>query len=191
MGLPVKKDSNSITQLIHQYQAGDSDALNALMPMVYDQLKKIATNQMKAQANSHTLSATALVHEAFLKLREAGELNINDRTHFFAVASKTMRWFLTDYARAKTRDKRGGKEAQRVLFEENELTSADGFDPSTLEEALKKLELQDARLCRIVELRFLVGLTIEETAEVLTISPATVKRDWLTAKAWLSRELKN
>ena len=190
MGLPQKKETTDITSLLHRYQMGDPNALDALLPIVYEQLKKIASYQLKGQSKGNTLCATALVHEAFIKLRDAGEVAATDRTHFFAIAAKTMRWLLTDYARMKTRKKRGGNAvAHRVVFDDNLHRQEDGFDPSDLEEALTKLERQDPRLCRVVELRQLVGLTIEETAAALGVSPITVKRDWITAKAWLAREL--
>ncbi len=191
MGHPLKKQESNLTQLIQRYQEGDPEALGTLMPMVYDQLKKIAVNQMRSQDRLHTLSATVLVHETFLKLNETEGLEIQDRAHFFAIASKTMRWFLRDYVRTKTRDKRGGKDFHPIQFEDNELSGSGSIEIGLLDEALNKLEKQDARLCQVVELRYLVGLTIEETAEILKVSPVTVKRDWLTAKAWLFRELKD
>ncbi len=189
MGLPLKNETSHITSLLQRYQSGDPKALNSLMPLVYDELKKIAIQQMRAQSKSHTLSPTALVHEAFLKLSSAGEIEIRDRIHFFAIAAKTMRWFLADHARSKSRDKRGGKDFHRVELEDLQIAAPDGMELLPLTEALEKLETQDARLCQIVELRYLVGLSIDEIAGVLNVSPSTVNRDWIVAKAWLFREL--
>lgn len=192
MGIPKKKSEPAeITSLLRSFQEGDRDALNALMPLVYDRLKRMATYQVRAQGAGFTLSATGLVHEVFVKLTESGELTAKDRAHFFAIAAHTMRWLLVDYARAKKREKRGGPDLHRVTFEEkiHAGQADDGVEASRLCEALEKLEKQDPRLCRVVELRHLVGLTIEEVALILGVSTMTVKRDWHTAKAWLAREL--
>jgi RNA polymerase sigma factor (TIGR02999 family) len=188
MGAPRHKPPAEITALLHRHRDGDPDALAALMPIVYEKLRAIAARQMRAQSPAHTLSPTALVHEAFLKLQDHGELAVADRTHFFAIAARAMRWILTDHARAKHRDKRGGAE-RPIPFDESVHSPAEPFDLGALERALKKLEAQDPRLCRVVELRQLVGLTIEQTADALGISPMTVKRDWTAARAWLTREL--
>lgn len=189
MGVPKKKnEASAITSLLHSFQAGDNQALDTLMPLVYDQLKKVATNQLRSRPKG-TLSSTVLVHEVFVKLKEAGSVTAKDRTHFFAIAAQTMRWFLNDYARAKRREKRGGGEV-RLTFDENLMPAEEGsVDLMVLNDALKRLERQDPRLCRVVELRHLVGLSIDEVALILGISPMTVKRDWLLAKTWLAREL--
>lgn len=177
-----------LTGLLEKHRAGDARALDDLVPLVYEQLKKIAKNQMRTQGEDHTLSPTGLVHEMFLKLRSAGEIAAKDRSHFFAIAARSMRWLLTDYARAKHRAKRGDGQV-KVELDENLAAATPDTDPALLSAALERLEQQDPRLARVVELRYLVGLTIEETAEILHISPMTVKRDWITAKAWLAREL--
>jgi RNA polymerase sigma factor (TIGR02999 family) len=190
MAAPQRKEPEEpITQLLRRLQDGDKQAFDDLLPIIYDKLKRIATNQLRGESGSHTLSPTALVHEAFLKLRESGSVSARDRSHFFAIAARTMRWLLVDHAKLKKSAKRGGYRAVRVAFDENRHSPAQEVDLGALEEALHKLEAQDARACRVVELRQLVGLSIEETAEALGTSPMTVKRDWLFAKAWLAREL--
>lgn len=190
MTLPKKSGPGDITSLLIDYRGGNPKALETLMPLVYEQLKRMAASRGRNFGSPATLSPTALVHEVFLKLREDDTLALNDRTHFFAVAAQSMRWLLTDHARAKTRDKRGG-DAQRVVFDESFHTpEAEGVDVKDLAEALAKLEKQDPRLCRVVELRQLAGLSLEEVAATLGVSTRTVKRDWVLAKAWLLRELK-
>ncbi len=190
MGSPAKRPGGDVTTLLREYQAGDAKALDRLMPLVYERLKKIARNQLSSQSRSQTLSPTVLVHEVFLKLKEAGELSVNDRAHFYAIAARTMRWFITDYARAQRSSKRGGPAAVRMSFDENRHAAGTEVEFSELDAALAHLEAEQPRLCQIVELRYLVGLTIEETARALGLSPMTVNRDWTRAKAWLARELK-
>lgn len=187
MGAPARKIGD-LTTLLRRFQQGDQSAIEELLPLVYEHLKRIAANQMRAQSAGHTLSSTALVHEAFLRLRETNGLEARDRSHFYAIAARTMRWILADHGRAKGRTKRGDG-AAKVVFDENRHSPDDGVGMVELEAALKKLERRDERLCRVVELRQLVGLSIEETAEALGVSPMTVKRDWSLAKAWLAREL--
>jgi RNA polymerase sigma factor (TIGR02999 family) len=190
MATPRRKDSpEGITALLQRMQGGDPDAVNELVPLVYDQLKQIARHQMRSRKRSHTLSPTALVHEIFLKLKKAGAVKSRDRAHFFAIAAQTMRWLLADNVRARHSEKRGGDQIARVEFDENQHTPPADDDLRMLEDALKKLETMDPRACRVVELRQLVGLSIQETADALGISPMTVKRDWLVAKAWLANEL--
>jgi RNA polymerase sigma factor (TIGR02999 family) len=158
------------------------------MPLVYEGLKRLAAKQMGGRNPSRTLSPTGLVHDLFLRLHDAGELAIRDRIHFFAVAAQTMRWLLADEARAKGREKRGGK-APVVAFDENFHSPLPEAPLVELDAALAKLQATQPRLCRIVELRHLAGLSIEETALALGISPVTVARDWKRAQAWLVREL--
>jgi RNA polymerase sigma factor (TIGR02999 family) len=180
-----------LTALIHRYQGGDAEALHELMPLVYGEMKKIAAHQGRA-ARSQTLSSTSLVHEAFLRLHEAGDLVIQDRHHFYAIAARTMRWVLADHARAKSRGKRGGPAALfPIAFDENAHSPEGGnpIDYAALQGALEALERHNPQMCRIFELRQLVGLSIEETAETLGLSARTVSRDWTRAKAWLAREL--
>lgn len=189
MSLQRKITTGRVTALLERAQSGDARALDDLIPLIYEQLKRIAKNQMRAQSPSHTLSPTGLVHEVFIKLKDAGEIVAKDRAHFFAIAARSMRWLLTDYARGKTSQKRGGQKGALIEFDENRHSKEAPVEPSALDAALERLERQDPRLCRVVELRQLVGLTIGETAEALGVSPMTVKRDWLAAKAWLAREL--
>lgn len=180
-----------ITQLIQGFNGGDRAALERLMPMVYDQLRKIASNKLRSERAGHTLQPTALVNEVFLLLLNKNELPYESRAHFFAAAAKLMRWILLDRAKAKKRDKRGGG-AVRVTFNEAiypAATSDDGIDIEALDQALTRLAAVDERRAKVVELRFFGGLDIEETALVLGASVSTVKRDWVLAKAWLLREL--
>lgn len=162
------------------------------MMVVYGELKRLAASYLQRQRADHTLQPTALVHEAYMKLIDASQISWQDRAHFFAVAAQTMRNILVDHARAAAADKRGGG-AQKI-----ELSDAVGFsnrqedvDLIALDDALNKLAEQDAQQSRIVELRFFGGLTVEETAEVLKISPATVKREWAMARSWLFRRMRD
>ncbi len=184
MGKPA-----SVTELIENYRQGDEKALEALLPQVLDQLRRIAAAYLRKERPGHTLQPTALVNEAFLKMVDQKEVRWENRAHFFAAAAKLMRWVLMDHAKAKNRDKRGGG-AFRVTFEENiNFSKEEGLDIQAVHEALEKLEKEDERRARVVELRFFGGLSIEEIAEVTKTSPATVKRDWTMARAWLFREL--
>jgi RNA polymerase sigma-70 factor, ECF subfamily len=179
----------SVTQLIENYKQGDEGALGELLPQVYEQLKKIANAYLRKEKAGHTLQPSALVNEAFLKLVEMKEVRWESRAHFLASTAKIMRWVLMDHAKAKRREKRGGGQL-RVTFQEGEHAKPDeGLDYMALDHALEQLAATDERRARVVELRFFGGLSVEETAEVLSTSPATVKRDWTLAKAWLFREL--
>lgn len=184
MGKPA-----SVTELIESYRNGDEKALEELLPQVLDQLRRIAQAYLRKERPGHTLQPTALVNEAFLKMVDQKEVRWENRAHFFAAAAKLMRWILMDHAKAKGREKRGGG-AFRVTFEEGlQWSKDDGLEFEALHGALEKLEKEDARRARVVELRFFGGLSIEEIAEVTNTSPATVKRDWTMARAWLFREL--
>jgi len=179
----------SVTELIENYRQGDAKALEELLPQVLDQLRRIAQAYLRKERPGHTLQPTALVNEAFLKMVDQKEVRWENRAHFFAAAAKLMRWVLMDHAKAKGRDKRGGG-AFRVTFEDNvHFSKDDGLEIQAVHEALEKLEKEDERRARVVELRFFGGLSIEEIAEVTKTSPATVKRDWTMARAWLFREL--
>lgn len=185
----MRKSAASVTQIIDSYREGDKAAFEKLMPLVYDHLKKIAKNQMARQRSGHTLSPTALVNEAYLRIREKQDIVLRDRAHFFAVAAQCMRWLLMDYAKSRGRHKRGGA-AAKVSFDENiHWIDDETLDLAALDEALEALGRQDERLCQVVELRYLAGLSVEETAEAMKTSPATVKRDWQLARAWLNRKL--
>ena len=182
-------EPSEITQLLLQLTLGRREALDRLMPVVYDELRSVAQAQLRGERPGHTLNTTALVHEAYLKLINVREVQWRDRAHFFAMAARLMRRILIDYARARKRDKRGG-DVVPVTLEESLAVSGDRADDLVaLDDALARLEQISDRQCRVVEFRCFAGLSVEETAEVLETSPATVKRDWAFARAWLNREL--
>jgi RNA polymerase sigma factor (TIGR02999 family) len=181
--------SSKVTQLLANWRQGNGEALNALIPLVYDELRRLAHNHLNRERSGHTLQSTALVNEAYLRLvRQDPE--INSRTHFFAVSSHLMRQILVDYARRHRSAKRGdGLEKVTLTDVAALLPGKNDIDLLALDEALEELARLDPQQTRVVELRFFGGLSIEETAEIMSISPATVKRDWATARAWLHREL--
>jgi RNA polymerase sigma factor (TIGR02999 family) len=177
-----------LTELLIRWRAGDQEALRALVPMVYAELRAMAHGLLRAERTGHTLQSTALVHEAYLKLVKQGPPEVQNRAHFFAVAARLMRQILVDYARSRGAAKRGA--AHRVQLSEGlETPKKEGVEVVALDDALTELSKRDRQQSHIVELRFFGGLTLEETAEVLDISAATVKRDWRLAKAWIAREL--
>ena len=178
-----------ITGLLADWGRGDREALEKLTPLVYAELRRIARRQMSRERDGHTLQATALVNEAFIRLSGREDVSWQDRAHFYAVCAQVMRHILIDHARANARDKRGGGAIQVSLDEAAMLEGGRAMDFLALEEALCALEAFDAQKGRIVELRYFAGLGIEETAEVLRISPTTVRREWRRAKAWLYRAL--
>ncbi|MBA4123817.1 MAG: sigma-70 family RNA polymerase sigma factor [Acidobacteria bacterium] len=182
--------SKEITRMLQEWSGGKQEALDALLPLVYAELHRQASRYLRRERPDHTLQTTALIHEAYMKLVDQREVNWQNRTHFFGIAAQMMRRILVDYARQRHRAKRGGiaedlplEEAALVVSEERSV------DLVALDEALTRLAEFDERQARIVELRYFSGLTIEETAEVLRISPATVKSDWNVAKAWLRHEI--
>ncbi|MCI0392054.1 MAG: sigma-70 family RNA polymerase sigma factor [Acidobacteria bacterium] len=182
-----------ITQLLNEWSDGDKSAFDKLMPLVYDELHRIAGRYMSRQGPGHTLQTTALIHEAYLKLvnpdADQKEKNWDNRSHFFGVAATAMRHILVDHARSRGRLKRG-EGAQRVSLDEALFVSDESdIDLTALDEALKELEKLKPRHSMVVELRFFGGMTIEETADALKVSPSTVKQDWEMARAWLHREL--
>jgi RNA polymerase sigma factor (TIGR02999 family) len=181
--------TNPVTELLGRWQAGDAHALEALMPLVYEELRRLARRYLRQERPEHTLQSTALVHEAFMRLVGQDLPALHNRAHFYAVAATLMRQILVDHARSHAARKRGG--ATPVVPLELAGSPADprGRDVLALDDALNGLAALDPRQSRIVELRYFTGLSIEETAEVLGISPATVKRDWITARAWLQREM--
>jgi RNA polymerase sigma factor (TIGR02999 family) len=193
--MPTPPD-NQVTPLLHAWAAGDSTALDRLVPLVYGDLHRLAERAMRAQPEGHTLQATALVHETYLRLveRPSGSAAVawEGRAHFFGVAARAMRSVLVDHARARRAAKRGGPAARRLTLEVAEAV-APGQGPTVdvlaLDEALDRLAAMDGRKARLVELRYFAGLGIDEAAAVLGVSPATVKRDWTAARAWLRREL--
>lgn len=180
-----------VTRLLLDWSRGDPTALDRLMPLVYDELRTLARRSLRAERGGHTLQATALVHEAYLKLVDQRQVRWQDRAHFLAVTAQIMRRVLVDYARRHTSAKRGSGRPARPLDEAERLAApAPLEDWLALDSALDRLAALDDRQARVVELRFFGGLTIEETAEVLQISPATVKDDWSLARGWLYRELR-
>lgn len=181
--------SSDVTNLLIDWSKGDRRALNNLMPLVYDELRRLARRYMRLENVGHTLQPTALVHDAYLQLVDQNRVNWQNRAHFFGVAAQILRRVLVDHARARHRLKRGGG-AFRVTWSEDIAVTADsGMDVVGLDDALTRLGELDAQQSRIVELRFFGGLSIEDTAEALNISPATVKRDWAMARAWLFKEM--
>jgi RNA polymerase sigma-70 factor (ECF subfamily) len=181
-------ESPEITLLLRDLQNGKADALSELIPMVYKELRRLAAYHLRQEKPGHTLQATALVHEAYLKLVGV-HLDWQSRAHFFGIASRLMRQILVEYARKRSAAKRGGL-VEKVPLDEALVVAPDrASEFLALDEALKRLEALDARQSRVVELRYFGGLSIEESAEVLGIAPRTVKRDWEFARAWLHREI--
>jgi RNA polymerase sigma factor (TIGR02999 family) len=179
----------SVTLLLERARQGDADALTALLPLVYDELRRVARNQMRRERPGQTIQATALVHEAWLRLSASRGLAPQNRAHFMAIAANVMRQILVERARARHAAKRGGHR-ERVTLEEGLLPGPEhGVDLVALDTALDKLGALDSEQARLVELRFFGGLSVEETADAMGISPATVKRRWTSARAFLAREL--
>ena len=177
------------TDLLLELSEGRPGALDRLIPVVYDELRHIAHGQLRGERPGHTLTTTALVHETYLRLVKIEQVEWRDRAHFFAVAARVMRRVLIDYARARQRDKRGGAPVQVPLSEALNGLVQQPEDLLALEDALARLEVRSERQCRVVECRCFAGMSVEETAAALDTSPATVKRDWAFARAWLNREL--
>jgi RNA polymerase sigma-70 factor, ECF subfamily len=184
------KKSKEITLMLKEWGSGKQEAMDALLPLVYDELHRQASRYLRRERAGHTLQTTALIHEAYLKLIDQREVNWQNRAHFFGIAAQAMRRILVDYAKTRHREKRGGI-AENLPLEEAAFIMSEGrsVDLVALDEALTRLAEFDERQAQIVELRYFSGSSIEETAEVLRISPATVKSDWKSAKAWLYREI--
>jgi RNA polymerase sigma factor (TIGR02999 family) len=180
--------SGPVSQLLIRWKDGQNAALETLLPIVYDELRRVAHHYLQGERPGHTLQSTALVHEAYLRLAVQQPLQLQNRAHFFAVAAQLMRQILVDYARNRKAAKRRN-DCKIALDEAVELPQKRDLDVLALDEALKELARLDSQQARIVELRFFGGLSIEETSDVLEISPARVKRDWATARAWLYREM--
>ena len=178
-----------ITDLLARWRAGDPRALDALMPVVYEELRKLARHYLRQESSNHTLQSTALVHEAYVRLAGGTAPEWKGRTHFFGVAARLMRQILVDHARRRHADKRGGDSLMLTLDEQLVGAARQDLDVLALDEALTRLAEVSPQQSQIVELRFFSGLSIEDTAEVLGVSPATVKRGWTTARAWLFREM--
>lgn len=181
--------SSEVTELLVRWRGGDREALDSLLPLVYDELRRIARHYLQGERTGHTLQSTALVNEAYVRLVAQDFPEWQNRAHFFAVAAQLMRQILVDYARSHRAAKRGGDLCKVTLNEAEDLPFTADVDVIALDEALKELAQMDQQQSRVVELKFFAGLSSEDTAEVLGISPSTVKRDWITARAWLYREL--
>jgi RNA polymerase sigma factor (TIGR02999 family) len=187
MAMPPPQE---VSQLLIAWSNGDEEALEQLMPLVYEELRRLAHRHLGRERAGHTLQTTALIHEAYLRMVDQKEVRWQNRAHFFAVAAQMMRRILVDYARSRHFAKRGGG-AQHVSLDEALVVSHErAADIVALNEALNALAEFDERKSRMVELRFFGGLSIEETAEALRVSPGTVMRDWTLAKAWLQREMR-
>lgn len=184
-------EAAQITEMLRDWSDGKPEALNALMPIVYAELHRQAARFLSRERPGHTLQATALINEAYLKLVDRRDVEWESRTHFFAVAANAMRCILVDHARTKHREKRGGDNIKLSLEEAMPVAAKDdGVDLIALDEALNKLAGFDVQQARVVELRYFSGLSLDETAHALNISRATVARDWESARAWLYHELK-
>lgn len=185
--------ATEVTQILKQLADGDENAADALLPHVYEQLRSIARRRMNAERPDHTLQATALVHEAYARLVGNEELNWDSRGHFFIAAAEAMRRILIEHARSNMRQKRGGPQRRPLSLSIADVADLAATEKSdqiiALDDALRRLQLQRPRVARIVELRFFAGLTVDETAHTLGVSPRTVDLDWAFARAWLYKEL--
>jgi RNA polymerase sigma factor (TIGR02999 family) len=178
-----------VTELLLSWRQGNDGALDRLIPVVYEELRRVARRRLRGGSPGHALQSTALVHEVYLRLVDADRMTVKSRTHFFALAARMMRQILVDHARRHRADKRGGGVTMVSLDGVHPAAPATSVDVLALEEALDALSAIDDRQCRIVELRFFAGFNIDEAAEALGVSPATVEREWALAKAWLYRQL--
>jgi len=181
--------ANDVTGLLLSWRQGDAGALDRLVPLVYDELRRVARRHLRREPPGHSLQATALVHEVYLRLVDVDRMTLKSRTHFFAVAARLMRQILVDHARRKRAGKRGGGVTMMSLDEVSPAAQTSNVDVLALDQALDALSSFDIQQCRVVELRFFAGLNIDEAAEALGISTATVEREWAMAKAWLSQRL--
>jgi RNA polymerase sigma factor (TIGR02999 family) len=178
-----------ITGLLADWRSGNQAALDRLLPLVYDELRRLASSYMRGERSNHVLQTTALVHEAYLRMLDSPNVKYETRTHFFAVAAQVMRHVLVDYARTQKRAKRGDGVPALELSEVAVLSHGRAEEVIAVNSALDKLTALDARKGRVFELRYFGGLSVDEAAEALQLSPATVARDWRMAKAWLRREI--
>ncbi len=182
-------DQHDVTAKLAALSAGRREAWDELMPIVYDELKRLAHRHLRGERSGHTLNTTSLVHEAYLKLVNVDQLQWRDRTHFFAMASRAMRRILIDHARTRSREKRGGGWTKVPLDDAFKVAEARAEDLIALDDALNRLESVNERQCRVVEYRFFGGMSVQEAAEALGVSAASVKRDWMASRAWLNQEL--
>jgi RNA polymerase sigma factor (TIGR02999 family) len=181
--------SHEITQMLHAWRAGDEQALEKLTPQIYRELHRAAQQSMRREREGHTLQTTALINELYLRLADLQAIDWQNRAHFFAICARQMRRILIDMARARQSEKRGAGAFVVSLDDAPEVSASKKRDVVSVDEALKALAKVDERKSQVVELRFFGGLSVEETAEVLKVSPETVARDWRLAKAWLLREM--
>jgi RNA polymerase sigma factor (TIGR02999 family) len=183
--------STQVSELLLHWGKGDRKALEAILPLVYNELRRLARYQLRQQRSHHTLQTTALVHEAYLRLARENSLHVENRTHFLGIAAQLMRWILVDYERSRRAAKRGAGATRLTLDHTIGAPHSQGQDVDllALDEALDKLAKLDSQQSRIIELRYFAGLSIEDTSEFLGVSPATVKRSWSSARAWLLREM--
>ena len=188
-GEPAPVPASEVTRLLQAWSSGDADALQQLIPFVYNELHRLAHHYMAAEKSGQTLQTTALVHEVYLRLIDVKNVSWQSRAHFYALCARLMRRILVDFARSKNYQKRGGHFTHIELDEAATVSAIVGSELLAVDEALKQLASIDARTSSVVELRFFGGLTVEETAAALSVSVETVMRDWKLAKAWLSREL--
>jgi RNA polymerase sigma factor (TIGR02999 family) len=179
----------NITRLLLRWREGDETALDELMPVVYDELRRLAAGHLRRERQDHTLQPTALVNEVFLQLVDQRQVNWRNRAHFFGATAEVMRRILVSHARARNAAKRGGSDYKVSLTQAAGVAAEQDVEVIALDEALTDLAAFDPQLCRLVELRYFGGLSIEETAEVMQLSPATVKRHWSAARAWLHRRI--
>jgi len=184
--MPARSDP---TDLLLAWSQGDESAFDKLVPIVHQELHALARRYMRGERSDHTLQATALVNEAYVRLIDVNRIRWQNRSHFLAVAAQTMRRILVEFARQRHRQKRGGDAVRVTIGDAMEITQDSSADLVALSDALSALATFDPRMSQVVELRFFGGLTVQETSDVLNVSPETVNRDWKTAKAWLLREL--
>jgi RNA polymerase sigma factor (TIGR02999 family) len=187
--VPGEASSENLTQLLMDWSDGDAQALEKLTRLVYRDLHRLAERYLRSESPNHTLQSTALVHEAYLRLIDQRNTRWQNRAHFFGISAQLIRRILVDYARARKAGKRGGYAAKLQLDEAMAVSDEQTLDLVVLDDCLKALAEIDPQQARIVELRYFAGLTVEETAEVMHISPTTVKREWRLARAWLHREI--
>jgi RNA polymerase sigma factor (TIGR02999 family) len=183
--------SQPVTELLARWKNGDVSARDALVPLVYDELRRIARRCLSSQSSTNTLQPTALVHEAYLRLARRDSIDWQGRAHFFALSAQMMRQILVDHARKHAAAKRGSNAITVVVDEASAVSKVRSLDLIALDDAMQRLAALDPRQCQIVELRFFGGLSIEETAQTVNISPATTKREWATARLWLHRAMSN
>jgi RNA polymerase sigma factor (TIGR02999 family) len=180
---------SNVTEMLHDWSNGDREVFDQLVPVVYEELRRQAARYLRRERPGHTLQTTALIHEAYIRLIDQKNVHWQNRAHFFAIAAELMRRILVDHARSHQAAKRGGGDINLPLEEAMIVAEGREVDLVALDEALERLAAIDAQQSRVVELKFFSGLSVEETAEVLGVSPRTVKRDWNVAKAWLRREI--